>query len=149
MSPPAASPIEDLRYTREVLSRRNDPAAARMVRRLDAYLDLASDITADQAFEVSSAPGREHWRTIDNRRTRDQEFCALAQQFLSAEKTVKQADAVSALIDRYRIQWKTDRHAPAMPAEYQGTPRANLYRAFRAFERMPSKAHLRRILRMS
>src|SRR5665213_801015 len=132
MPPPTFIPIEDLRYTREVLSRCNNPAAARMVRRFDAYLNPFADISADAALAVLPAPGQEHWRTVDRRRIRDDELRTLAQRYLAGERQITdRVKKLEPLIDSYGIRWRnTDSHASAMPAEYRDTPREHLYRAY-------------------
>jgi hypothetical protein len=92
----------------------------------------------NDAFGVRNARGGVPWRMEASMRVRDEALRRLAADHFSTLSTSSQASKIRQLSARYEASnWRFDRMRTTMPAAYEGTPHAGLWRAFKSGAAMP------------
>ena len=104
--------------------------------------------SVDVAFGLSAPQGGVPWWLEEGIRERNQAILDLAALACPTESPAAQARRVRALSLRYAATaWRQDRDREDMPAQYAGTAKEVLWRAFKSGAAMPvSERHLRGIL---
>jgi hypothetical protein len=104
--------------------------------------------SVDEAFGLRSARGGVAWRQEAAIHDRNATLRALAGQVCPESSPSARARQVHTLAIRYAATcWRRDRDLDEMPPRYRGTPKVQLWRAFKAGAAMPiGKRHLRSIL---
>lgn len=104
--------------------------------------------SVDVAFGLSAPQGGVPWWLEEGIRERNQAILDLAALTCPTGSPAAQARRVRALSVRYAATaWRQDRLREDMPAQYAGTAKGVLWRAFKSGAAMPvSERHLRGIL---
>lgn len=100
------------------------------------------------AFGVTQGHGGVPWWREDAIRKRDTALRALAREHFGDLSVYGRAKAIAAITARYQTTcWPRDRLAERMPERYRGTPKENLWRAFKSAAKIPvSERRLRTLL---
>jgi len=104
--------------------------------------------TVDEAFGLCFPQGGVPWWLEEAIRNRDEALRALAAELDPSLSTTARAREVRAMTLRYAASaWRHDRERDEMPPAYAGTPKEQLWRAFRSEASMPlGERQLRTIL---
>lgn len=104
--------------------------------------------SVDVAFGLSAPQGGVPWWLEEGIRDRNGAIQALAQLTCPGQSPTAQARRIRALSLRYATTgWRRDRLQADMPAQYAGTAKELLWRAFKSGAAMPvSERHLRGML---
>ena len=113
---------------------------------IDRYLQHHCDL--NEAFGLVQGRGGVPWWRERAIRERDAALRALSNTHFSGTLCHGRARSIHRLSERYATtSWPRDREVAAMPERYRGTPKENLWRAFRSSAKMPvSERRLRTIL---
>lgn len=114
---------------------------------LDAFLQRRCG-SIEEAFGLSFPRGGVPWWLEEAIRKRDGSLRRLAAEFLPELTPTAQAREILTMSRRYGAStWRFDRERREMPAHYQGTAKAHLWRAFTSGAAMPiGERQLRKIL---
>ena len=109
---------------------------------------LRQHCSLGEAFGLRGARGGVSWWQEAAIRKRNAALRALAAQVCPEDSCSARARQVYTLAIRYAATgWRRDRDLDLMPARYRGTPKAQLWRAFKAGAAMPiGERHLRSVL---
>ena len=104
--------------------------------------------TIDEAFGLCFPQGGVPWWLEEAIRSHDEALRALAARFDPELSTTARAREVRTMSLRYAASaWRYDRERDEMPATYVGTPKEQLWRAFKSEAAMPlGERQLRTIL---
>jgi len=124
-----------------------DQLASWLAECLDAFLSHQTG-TIDEALGLRGARGGVPWWREEAIRVRDRLLREFAGRYFAGLAVSARARRIRLLAMRYAATaWRFDRERSAMPACYEGTQNAWLWRLFRAGAPMPvSERHLRTIL---
>jgi hypothetical protein len=142
--------IEDLREIARCCQE-GEPMNERLTRWLGSSLRSFLDQdarTIEEAMGLQAPPGGVPWHLEEALRMRDAALRELASGFCAADSLSGRAKQVHSWAMRYAASaWRFDRNKDDMPAQYRGTAKALLWRAFTSGARMPiSERQLRNVL---
>jgi hypothetical protein len=103
---------------------------------IEFYLAKAPEgLSLDRALGLAVVRGGETWWSREHRQRRDEAICEFFRRYCPGETDARRRATLQHELRRYeRERWKSDKRLPVMPPKYEGTPRAQLFRAFHEHE---------------
>jgi len=111
---------------------------------IELYLEKASEgLSLDEALGLAAERGGERWWSREHRLRRDEAICEFFARYCLGQTDARRRAILQHELLRYqRKQWASDKRQPMMPAAYEGTPRALLFKAFRENESLDAKRRM-------